>query len=421
VSSPPRPRIAYVTSSNFPDARANTYQSLKVCEAFAAQGCATTLLYPLRGHSVKTRAELPRFWDDVGMPSPPFALRPIPTADLEWVRLLGLGRLYEYVDRAAPPVRRLWYRATYGSFALGLAAYLLANRRRFDLVYMRSESALFAVARIRRWLARPLVFELHGLGPRRRIAGLLGRATKVVTLTEQMRQRVVATGVAADRIFVAPDAVDLARFDPPVDQAVCRARLGLPLDRPVIGYVGRFQTMGMDKGIPTLIRALSLLGGSAPARRPLLLCVGGPLDRLGDYAAIARERGLSPDDLRFVDRVPPVEVPYWIKACDAATIPFDWTEHFAYYASPLKMFEYMAARVPVVASDLPALREVLRHRENALLVRPDDPADLARALTALLEDPDLAARLAGQARRDVAPHTWDARALRILDELGGGR
>src|SRR5574342_346932 len=125
---PFRPRIAYVTSSNIPDARANTYQSLKMCEAFAARGCATTLLYPLRGHSIRTRTELPRFWDDVGMPSPPFAVRPIPTADPEWVRLLGLGRLFERAVRRMPLARRLWYGSTYGSFAVGVALYLLAAR-----------------------------------------------------------------------------------------------------------------------------------------------------------------------------------------------------------------------------------------------------------------------------------------------------
>jgi glycosyltransferase involved in cell wall biosynthesis len=193
--------------------------------------------------------------------------------------------------------------------------------------------------------------------------------------------------------------------------------VGLPPDRAVIGYVGRFETMGMDKGIPTLVRALASLGAPVRDRRPLLVCVGGPLDRTQEYLAVARQHGVSADDVRFVDRVPPVEVPYWMRACDAGTIPFGWTDHFAHHASPLKMFEYMAARVPIVASDLPALREVLRHDENALLVPPGDPAALARALTDVLADPALAGRLASRARQDVARHTWPGRAQRILEGL----
>jgi glycosyltransferase involved in cell wall biosynthesis len=81
------------------------------------------------------------------------------------------------------------------------------------------------------------------------------------------------------------------------------------------------------------------------------------------------------------------------------------------------MFEYMAARVPIVASDLPALREVLRHDDNALLVPPGDPAGLAQGLTTVLADPALADRLATRARQDVARHTWQERAGRILRGL----
>jgi glycosyltransferase involved in cell wall biosynthesis len=369
---------------------------------------------------VLTRRQLPRFWDDVGLPCPPFAVRPIPTADPEWVRLIGLGRLFECAVRAVPLAHGLWYRSTYGSFAAGAAAYLLATRRRFDLVYTRSEWALAALAPLAGLLRRPVVFELHALGPRLRASGLLARATRVVALTGATRQQVIDTGVPPARVMVAPDAVDLARFDVPMERAECRRRVGLPPDRPVIGYVGRFETMGMDKGIPTLIRALPAIGTAARDRRPLLLCVGGPLDRVSGYLAVARQHGVSADDVRFVDRVPPVEVPYWMKACDAGTIPFDWTDHFAHHASPLKMFEYMAAGVPIVASDLPALREVLRHDENALLVPPGDAAGLARALTDVLADPALAGRLARQARQDVARHTWQERARRILEGLRAG-
>jgi glycosyltransferase involved in cell wall biosynthesis len=86
-----------------------------------------------------------------------------------------------------------------------------------------------------------------------------------------------------------------------------------------------------------------------------------------------------------------------------------------YYTSPLKLFEYMAAGVPVVASDLPALREVLRDGENAVLVAPDDPGALAQGIRRVLEDKPLADRLAAQARRDAQAHTWTARAQAILE------
>jgi len=89
-----------------------------------------------------------------------------------------------------------------------------------------------------------------------------------------------------------------------------------------------------------------------------------------------------------------------------------------YFTSPLKLFDYMAAGVPIVASDLPALREVLTDEENALLVPPGEPDGLARAIERLLGDPALADCLRGRAFADVAAYTWDRRAERIIEAAG---
>ena len=85
----------------------------------------------------------------------------------------------------------------------------------------------------------------------------------------------------------------------------------------------------------------------------------------------------------------------------------------AAYTSPLKLFEYMASGRPIVASDLPALREVLRPDENAVLVEAGDAEALAAGVARLLGDAALASRLAAQAREDVREWTWDKRAERI--------
>ena len=88
------------------------------------------------------------------------------------------------------------------------------------------------------------------------------------------------------------------------------------------------------------------------------------------------------------------------------------------HTSPLKLFEYMAAGRPIVASDLPSLREVLRHGDNAWLMQPDDPAALAQGIQHLLAEPALAARLAAQAQEEVQAYTWEQRAANILRFVG---
>ena len=63
------------------------------------------------------------------------------------------------------------------------------------------------------------------------------------------------------------------------------------------------------------------------------------------------------------------KVPYWMHSCDILTIPWHWNEFSAFHTSPLKLFEYMASDVPIIASDLPSIREILSNGDNAILAK----------------------------------------------------
>jgi glycosyltransferase involved in cell wall biosynthesis len=236
----------------------------------------------------------------------------------------------------------------------------------------------------------------------------------VVPLTTIARGELVALGMRTDQALVMGEGVDLAAYEglPPLH--LCRERLGLPADRPIIAYVGRFRTYGEEKGIPELVRALAqvpAIGG----KHPLLVCVGGPMDGVAAYYREAEAAGTPADRLHFVDRVPSREVPFWIRAADVAVMPFPATQHSERYMSPMKVFEYMAAGSPIVATDLAALRDVLEHDANAWLVPPGDVDALARGITEILLDADLGRRLAVRARQDVEPFDWTTRARRLLE------
>jgi len=86
----------------------------------------------------------------------------------------------------------------------------------------------------------------------------------------------------------------------------------------------------------------------------------------------------------------------------------------ASFTSPLKLFEYMAAGVPIVASDLPSTREILTPEVNAVLVPPNNPQALAAGIQRVLEDRDLANRIAQNALEDVMQFSWKKRAEKII-------
>ena len=124
--------------------------------------------------------------------------------------------------------------------------------------------------------------------------------------------------------------------------------------------------------------------------------------------------------LHAVGQVPPAQIPRYLAALDAGTLPLPWTEHFAYYASAIKLFEYLAAGCAVIASDLPSTAEVVRDGETALLAPPGDVQAWADALVRLRDDPVLRQRLRDAARALSTHYTWEARATRIRAFVEGG-
>jgi glycosyltransferase involved in cell wall biosynthesis len=185
----------------------------------------------------------------------------------------------------------------------------------------------------------------------------------------------------------------------------------------VVGYVGRLHTMEMPKGLDTLVEAIARAVNTG-AEIDLLL-VGGPEDSAAALRDQWAAQGLPPLRLHTTGQVAPDVVPRTMAAMDVGVMPLPWTEHFAYHASALKLFEYMAAGCAVVASDLPSTAEVLRSGETGWLVPPGDAPALAEALQRLYADRDLCRRLSENARNDVQQYTWSARAARIRAFIEG--
>ncbi|MFQ6049514.1 MAG: glycosyltransferase, partial [Candidatus Paceibacterales bacterium] len=112
---------------------------------------------------------------------------------------------------------------------------------------------------------------------------------------------------------------------------------------------------------------------------------------------------------------PHSEIPHWLKAADILVLPNTAKDQISkYYTSPVKMFEYMASERPIVASDLPSIRDIL-NEENAFFFEPDNPKDLALAIEKLLKDKALAESIATKAHQDVQYYTWSNRAKEVLD------
>ncbi|TJZ89870.1 glycosyltransferase family 4 protein [Paracoccus gahaiensis] len=204
-------------------------------------------------------------------------------------------------------------------------------------------------------------------------------------------------GAPAPRVAVIPNGVEAGRFaDRP-------ARTG-PF---TVGFVG---TLKPWHDTATLIEAFALLKRDHLPEARLLIVGDGP--QQAPIRARLDELSLT-DAAHLTGAVQPDQVPGWLAAMHVATAPYRGDQPF--YFSPLKLYEYMAAALPVVASDVGDLAQVLDHGRLGVIVPPDDPAALAHALAGLARDPAAAAQMGARARAEVlAHHGWDRIVTQIL-------
>lgn len=392
------PRMLYLSSSRIPTEKAHGFQIIKMCDAFAAAGVDVALWHPRRSQKNPALDSVDPY--DYFNVQRSFRIRTLWNWDV--LRLEGLL-----------PTKLFMLVFVLHSLLWGLIAAGLARGTRPSICYTREPALALALIALR----LPTVYEAHVVpgGVNRFFLRLVMRSPflrGVVCLTRYIKEGLVDAGLDAEASLVAGDAVDLKPFVSLPDREACRTQLGLKPRATLIGYVGRLQTLDLEKGVSELVQALAYL--PKELEHAALVCVGGPLDSVEKYLTVADDAGVPRSRVTFVDRVPTEQVGKWMRACDVVTIPWPYTTFSAFYTSPLKLFEYMASGVPIVASDLPALREVLTDGVNARLVSPGDPARLAAGIAELLLNPALAASLATMARRDVENQTWVERARRIL-------
>ena len=294
---------------------------------------------------------------------------------------------------------------------------------RETVIYIRDAiGAAWFGGLLRRLLGATLVYEVHDLeqwNPARArsraltpLVRLLDSAAirgshRVVTLTHEFRRYLARVGLKREvATGVAPDAFDDAVFAP-TDRVLAREALGLPADAFIAVYSGFTFSY---RQVENLVAAWGRVRAEWPGA--LLCLVGGRPRELEALRRQAEALGLA-HAIHFAGTLPAPRVVEHLAAADTLVIPGTVSGR---NASPLKMFEYMAMRRPIVCVDLPALREVLGD-DGACFVAPDDVPALAAGLLGIAREPCLAAALAERAVDRARTYTYRARASAVLAEM----
>ena len=379
-------RLTYITSGTFPTSKASSIQVMQMCAAFAEAGAMVKLI----ARQTATDADVFAYY---GV-APTFTF----TTQSWW-----------NIPRAADVFQ---------------ARSVFAERGSNWVCYTRGRdltAPMFALMR----RARAMI-EVHGLPTTARERWTLQQFSKhprahIISISQPLSDHY--EGEYGIKTFLAPDAVDIARFTPQLTKEEARQQLG-------VGQVGNLPYIGVGQisNLPIIVyvgglyegRGLEILFKAVASLPVQVLIVGGRND---DDVKMWRDRAAAAGamNVTFAGYQPPTRVPLYLFSADVLVMPYNSRiltgsgEDITKWTSPLKLYEYLAAGRPIVASDVIPMRSVLTHEDNALLTQPDNADSLRAAIQRLIDEKGLGANLAASARKMAEANTWAARAKKILE------
>jgi glycosyltransferase involved in cell wall biosynthesis len=301
-----------------------------------------------------------------------------------------------------------------------------SSRRKFTLDAVRRARVLKAEL-IYSWFPQsavfgflsgwPVIFEIHiqptgVFGPlwHRAFVSLPGRK-RLVSITRallELLERDFHMRFSSDNVVIAPNGVDLVRFASLPDPVTARRQIGLR-EAPTVMCTGHLYA---GRGADLFLS----LAKSFPQAN--FVWVGGRPEDIRTWKKKAESENVT-----FTGFIPNSDLPLYQAAADILLMPYSrsimgssGSADSAAVASPMKMFEYMAAGRAIVSADLPVIREVLNEK-NAVFCVPDNVSNWRLEIQSLLDSETRRIELGNQARREVEGYTWVARAQKIMNNF----
>ncbi|MEK7116166.1 MAG: glycosyltransferase [Patescibacteria group bacterium] len=364
--------MTYIENIRLPTEKAHGYQIMKTCEALARVGVEIDLVVADRKNVLSGKDSFEYY----GMPRR-FSITRLPVIDC--------------ISSVPAPLK---------SFAFALERWSFSRevrRRRHewsgDIFYTRDVGVAESLVDG----GKPVFVELHD-APRSfpSIAGW-------VVISQALKNLLITRGIQSEQIHVSQDCFDEHEIGSMMSKKDARRELGILSSEFLVVYSGHlFSWKGVD-GIASAFQRI-------PSGISIAIVGGNP----GDVARVQSISGVT-SHVRFTGHLHRAEVMRWLAAADATIL--STSAKFGIgrlYTSPLKLFEYLAAGLPVIASDVPSSREIL-DESIAMFYRADDATDFLRALTSLAELPHVQRQRMGEtAKAKVNKHTWTKRGENIL-------
>lgn len=368
-------KIIYPIYARIPTERAHGVQIVKMCEAFALCGHEVELIVPNRKNDLKSDPF------DYYSVQKNFVIKKIPFLEIPGCGMFGHA------------VRLV-------SFAISASFYVSKNTA--DVIFTRDEF----FCGIASFFKDNIFYEGHSTQDRFFTAHNYKKAKGLITITSGLKKYYIEKyNISDSKILVSPDGVDLQKFNNNVSREEARKKLELSPAKKLVVYTGHLYGW---KGTDTLAKAAKFFDENTE-----FIFVGGTENDL----VMFREKYSGFKNIKILGQKSHSEIPFYLASADVLVLPNSGHKNISrFYTSPLKLFEYMASGRPIVASDLPSIREIL-NEENAVFFEPDNSQSLADAIKKVLSDNELVNKISQQALSDVQDYSWKKRAERIAREM----
>lgn len=367
--------IKYITNVRLPTPRAQGYAIMKMCEEFGRAGKEVELIIPDRKGEDKNSD--PFSFYNV---EKKFKIIRLPCTDF-LARSYRFGRLFYWID----------------ILSFLVFARLFAGVGKNDILYTRDFLVILFFPK-----KRKICLELHDMPTSKFLLKLAVRKPKLFfVLNQNMKDDLINIGVEASKIHIFPSGVDVEKFDIKISQKEAREKVDLPHNKKIILYSGQLYSW---KGAETLADAAHFVPEAA------FIFVGGIEPELSKF----KEKYKKTNNVTVLPFQERDIIPVYLKAADVLVLPNSSNERVSVrYTSPLKLFEYMASKKPIVASDLNSIRGAINGGE-CVFAEPDSPKSFADAIKKILNNDNLAKDIAESAFRAVTKCSWQKRAENIL-------
>jgi glycosyltransferase involved in cell wall biosynthesis len=375
-------KLIYISNSRIPTEKAYGISTVKISEAFAEEKIDLELIIP---KVYNQSSDIFSFY--------------------KIKKIFKVKRLFCFDLTKIKIFEKFFYLLKFFSFSFFACAYVyFKNYKKFNeiIFFSHDNIPLYFLS----FLTKNIFYDIHDFPSDNFINRRVMK--KSFSFSVQTKWKVKALSekfnVNQNNILYWPNGTDFSMFKIKLSKEEARNVLSLPKKNKIILYTGQLFSW---KGVDTLIKSIDFLDEEIR-----IYLVGGAKNDVNYLKNNLKQA--SNKRIFFIPFQSHEKIPIWMRAADVSILPNTAKEQISlYYTSPMKLFEYMASGRPIVASDIPSIREIL-NKDNSLLAIADNPKSFSEKIKIALNNPERINEITENAGNDVRGYTWENRAKKII-------